>query len=250
MGTLLLLTTTTLSVVSPHDTLSQTPSTLSNSFPGGSTGGRGSGGRASLPSTPPPRLYSFFEETAGGRGAAVLPPSLRPRHSSGAPMPRALPEGGEQRGGGGIRGPGVVAAAPFQLTGVTFLQWNCNGVQSSRTELSENLESKGINVACLQESKLSSASPFTDFPNYSSLRRDRSDGRGGWGLLTLIHHDVIYTTLNTDHLFPSDSTIEHQGFTITVDGAKLNKNNIYLPPNFLLPHRLPAKLATTSCLSR
>ena len=57
-------------------------------------------------------------------------------------------------------------------------------------------------MACLQESKLNTASSYTDFPRYSSLQRDRSDGRGGGGFLTLIHHDVNYTKLNTVRHFP------------------------------------------------
>ena len=70
----------------------------------------------------------------------------------------------------------------------------------------------------------------------------RSGGRGGGGVLTLIHHDVNYTTLNTDHFFPGDSTIEHQGFTITVDAAKLNVINIYLPPTSCCPIKYPPTL--------
>ena len=81
----------------------------------------------------------------------------------------------------------------------------------------------------MQESKLSSASSYTNFPKYFYVRRDRPNGRGGGGLLTLIHHDVIFTTLNIDNLIPSDSIIEHQGFTLAVDDAKLSIIYIYAP---------------------
>ena len=64
-------------------------------------------------------------------------------------------------------------------------------------------------VACLQESKLSTHSPYTEFHNYYSPRRDHTDDRGGGGLLSLIHHSLTYTNLRTDPLFPGDSIIEH-----------------------------------------
>ena len=53
--------------------------------------------------------------------------------------------------------------------------------------------------------------------------------------MTLIHHSVSFTELPTDHLFPGDSVIEHQGLTITADSAKLNIINIYIPPPSCCP---------------
>ena len=122
------------------------------------------------------------------------------------------------------------APTPTQPSGGAFLQFNCNGVQHCRTELASFMCSRNIQVACLQESKLSTYSPYSDFPNYYSHRRDRSDGREGGGLLSLIHHSLTWTDFPTDHLFPGDSIIEHQGFTLIVDDAKLNIINIYIPP--------------------
>ena len=123
-----------------------------------------------------------------------------------------------------------MAAALSQIRGGAFVQWNCNGVQNSRTELAGYLSKKGIIVACLQESKLSCANPYTNFPSFFSLRRDRPDGRIGGGLLTLLHQDITFTTLNTNRLFPGVSTIEHQSITFTVDDAKQIIINLYILP--------------------
>ena len=126
---------------------------------------------------------------------------------------------------------------PSHPSGGAFLQFNCNGVMSCRSELADFLQDKNIQVACLQESKLSSASPYSDFTNYTTVRKDRPGDRGGGGLLSLIHHSVTYTELPTDHLFPGDSIIEHQGLTIIADDVKLNIINIYIPPKSCCPPR-------------
>ena len=110
------------------------------------------------------------------------------------------------------------------------MQVNCNGVQHCWTELASFINSRSVQVACLQESKLSAHSPYTDFPNYYSLRRDHPDDRGGGTLLSLIHHSLTFTNFPTDHLFHGDSIIKHQGFILMVDDAKLNLINLYIPP--------------------
>ena len=64
--------------------------------------------------TPPPRLYSLFEEVAGGIGMTVLPLSFRPRLSSGAFSPRVPREGEE------VVAAVLVARAGTQLQPLTF----------------------------------------------------------------------------------------------------------------------------------
>ena len=81
----------------------------------------------------------FLKRQPGERGAAVLSLSLRLCLFGGALLPRAPLDGG---GSGGVGSGGESG----ELTGGALLQWNCNGIQSSRTELSENLSSKGIMV--------------------------------------------------------------------------------------------------------
>ena len=90
-------------------------------------------------------------------------------------------------------------------------------------------------MACLQESKLTEHSTFTDFPNFQTIRRDRPGERGGGGLLSLVHHSISYQEFSTDHLFPGDSIIEHQGFSISPDDHELKVINIYIPPTSCCP---------------
>ena len=101
---------------------------------------------------------------------------------------------------------------------------------SGYTELSTLLVRQSIKIACIQETKLSQASTYRDFPGYASVRRDRPGSRGGGGLLILIHHSIKYTPLDTTHLFPRDSVTEHLGVTVTWGNSPINFINIYIPP--------------------
>ena len=77
--------------------------------------------------------------------------------------------------------------------------------------------------------KLTSSSNLPAFPNFATVRRDRPTGGGG-GLITLVHHSVAFTEVNTNHLFPGDSTAEHLAIEVDIDGAKLLVVNVYIPP--------------------
>ena len=101
---------------------------------------------------------------------------------------------------------------------------------SGYTELASLLVRRNIGVACIQETKLSQASPYRDFPGYTSVRRDRPGSRGGGGLLILIHHSLQFTNLSTTDLFPGDDVTEHQGVSVAWGEATINIINIYIPP--------------------
>ena len=121
--------------------------------------------------------------------------------------------------------------------GGSILQFNCNSIRNSQQELSVLLQSKGVLVACIQESKLSPSSAAPDFPNYTVIRRDRpgSTRGGGGGLLTLVHHSVPYKDLPTDTLFIGDNITEHQAITAVVNNVPINLFNIYIPPTSSCP---------------
>merc|ERR1712074_7397 len=96
--------------------------------------------------------------------------------------------------------PSATPTTPPQTTPPpAFLQFNANGIMSGYTELSTLLSNRSIKVACIQETKLSPASTFKDFPGFTSVRRDRPGARGGGGLLTLIHHSIKFTELPTTY---------------------------------------------------
>ncbi len=79
-----------------------------------------------------------------------------------------------------------------------ILQFNCNGLLSSHSELSFFLHKHSIPIACLQETKLSSKSNPKPFPGYTLIRKDRV-GRPGGGVAFLAHF-MHYTSLS--HLSP------------------------------------------------
>ena len=119
--------------------------------------------------------------------------------------------------------------------GGTILQLNCNGIGNSKHELSALLHSRGILVACIQESKLHPLSPSPDFPNYTVIRRDRPTPTRGGGLLILVHHSIQYKDLPSDDLFANDSVTEHLAITAFINKVPINIFNIYIPPTSSCP---------------
>ena len=63
-----------------------------------------------------------------------------------------------------------------------ILQWNANGIGNKQTELCIFLEAHNVNVATIQESKLTAKSRSINIQIYTLVRHDRCQGPGG-GLL-------------------------------------------------------------------
>ena len=124
----------------------------------------------------------------------------------------------------------------------SFLQWNADGIQSSKTELESYLHRHKVKVAAIQETKLNPRSPTPSFRGYNLVREDRRRNSGG-GLAFLIHDSVHFTNLNID---TNDQYIEAQGITITFHSSKLNILNIYIPPASSCPgHTLDEDVLST-----
>ena len=115
-----------------------------------------------------------------------------------------------------------------------FLQFNTNGILNSQQQLLQLLQDQNILIACIQETKLTETSILPPFPNYTTIRKDRPQGRGG-GLITLIHHSVTYQEIIPDPFFPGDTTAEHLTISVEVDGAHLQVCNVYIPPSSSCP---------------
>ena len=142
------------------------------------------------------------------------------------------------------------SSAGWEEGGGEFLQWICNGVQSSHTEQAEYLSHKSFMVSCFRERKIFTASSYTDFSNYLHARRGQPNGRGGGGLLTFIHVDITFTTLNNDNLFIGDSNNHrtpgyhhYSRWCQTEHIQHKNHSNLLLPnwppPNPTTSRRLP-----------
>ena len=108
-----------------------------------------------------------------------------------------------------------------------ILQFNCNGIKNSVSELDSFLRDKRISVAALQETFLSDSSPPPSFPGYTLVRKDRARGRGG-GLAFLVHQTVSYTPV--DSSFLQDGFTECHAIKATLNNSDLIICNIYLPP--------------------
>jgi hypothetical protein len=96
-----------------------------------------------------------------------------------------------------IRAPGIALSSHSSRLppACTFLQFNCDGLRSTLVELQDFLSNYAVEIACLQETKLSSKSKSPSFPNYNVLRQDRPAGGGG-GLIILVHHSVQFTSFD------------------------------------------------------
>ncbi|PAA87688.1 hypothetical protein BOX15_Mlig033504g5 [Macrostomum lignano] len=113
-----------------------------------------------------------------------------------------------------------------------ILQWNADGVNNKRAELEEFLHNLDVDVAVLQESKLSEASETPRFRGYTTVRKDRREirrserARGG-GLITLIKHNIPFKRLTA---WKGNIT---EGLRTIVDISKKERiviTNVYRPP--------------------
>jgi exonuclease III len=103
-----------------------------------------------------------------------------------------------------------------------FLQMNINGIQNSRFELLDFLNTHSIKVACIQESKLTARLKAPSFPGYALV---------SWGgLVILIYHLVPFLNINTSSLTACDQSLEVLAVQIDIGLSKLDIFNIYLPP--------------------
>ena len=92
-------------------------------------------------------------------------------------------------------------------------QWNANGISEQITELLTFLHSNDVNIAAIQEIKLTNISKPLKTPGWSAVRRDQHKNKGG-GLLMLIN-DTIHFVDNTAALPQSaDPHLDQQGISI------------------------------------
>ncbi|ESN97338.1 hypothetical protein HELRODRAFT_178124 [Helobdella robusta] len=121
-----------------------------------------------------------------------------------------------------------------------IMQFNCNGIRKRRKELEHHLISNNIQIAAIQETKLSSPLKNIEFSNYTVYRRDRSGKKGG-GLLMLIINSIQYDKKPLPS--PNNDVIEQQGITIKVNNTMINIINIYIPPQSKCPKMFKASLS-------
>ena len=109
------------------------------------------------------------------------------------------------------------------------MQFNANGIGNKLTELGEFLERHNVNVAVIQESKLSSDSKAPSIQNFTTGRKDRGQGQGG-GLLTLIHKSINFSRKPESPETLVEPYLEQLTITATLGDTELIITNVYIPP--------------------
>ena len=127
------------------------------------------------------------------------------------------------------RNPGPHRPRPSQPQVPTkILQFNTNGLNTSKNEIESFLHDENIKVACIQETKLRPASEVS-FGNFAIWQKDRPTGGGG-GVAFLIHHDLEFSPIDTSAITANDNIIEIIAAKIHFNHASLNVYSIYIPP--------------------
>ena len=102
----------------------------------------------------------------------------------------------------------------------TILQFNANGIGNKQVELSDFLERHTVNVAVIQESKLTLNSRTPNIQNFTTVRKDRDQGQGG-GLLTLIHKSINFSRRPDSPDTLADPHLEELTITVKLGNTDL-----------------------------
>ena len=126
--------------------------------------------------------------------------------------------------------PGPVST-PTPTNCLRLMHWNAKGISGKITELMTFLHSSNVNIAAIQEIKLTNKTKPHRTPGWAAVRLDRQKNKGG-GLLMLIK-DTIPFVDNTAALPQSaDPHLEQQGISVTMPNhQQLHIHNIYIPPH-------------------
>jgi len=117
------------------------------------------------------------------------------------------------------------------ITKINILQCNINAITNKSEEFKDLILANNITIATIQESKLTAKSKTPIIPGYSTIRKDRTQDKGG-GLLTFIRHDIMFTeTQIPASITNNKSHIELQVLKILLSNKKaLHIANLYIPP--------------------
>ena len=91
------------------------------------------------------------------------------------------------------------------------------------------MENNKVNVAVIEESKLTSKSENSCIQNYTTVRMDRPHGQGR-GLLIFIHRYVTFSKQPASAESLSDHHMEDISIKAEIGNKKLIISNIYIPP--------------------
>ena len=116
----------------------------------------------------------------------------------------------------------------WRLSELKILQWNCDGLMTKKDELEELLHREGVQVALLQETKLSQRDDTPRLRGYSAIRKDRSgSGTNGprvGGLCTYVQEGLAYW----EEPVATGGILEAQCTTIPLVSG--SHTHLYIPP--------------------
>lgn len=109
-----------------------------------------------------------------------------------------------------------------------ILQWNSEGINTKLSELKVFLEEYKIDIALIQESKLTEKKASPSFKGYAVIRGDRKGAEHpGGGLLTLIKETIVFK----ENGHSQRDGVEMLSVSVHQSGKRwLSINNIYAPP--------------------
>ena len=121
-------------------------------------------------------------------------------------------------------------STPTPTNCLRLMQCNAKGISGKITELLTFLHNNNVNIAAIQETKLTYKTKPHKTQGWAAERLDRHKNKGG-GLLMLIK-DTIPFVDNTAALPQSaDSHLEQRGISITMPNRQqLHIHNICIPP--------------------
>lgn len=118
----------------------------------------------------------------------------------------------------------------FDLSSLSILLWNANGVLQHLNELEYVLHEKRVDIALISETHLTSRSKFY-LKGYSIYRSDRPDNRGYGGAAVIIRSSIqhfFYPTCD-----PTES-IQAAAVAVKLSNVTFTVAAIYCPPRFAL----------------
>ena len=125
--------------------------------------------------------------------------------------------------------PGPVST-PTPTNCLRLTQWNANGISGKITELLTFLHSNNVNIAAIQETKLTNKTKPPKTPGWAAVWLDRHNINGGVQVM-LIKDTIPFVDHTVAHSQSADPHLEQQGISITMPNHQqlhIHRNNI--PP--------------------
>ena len=121
-------------------------------------------------------------------------------------------------------------STPKPTNCLQLLQWNANRISGKITELLTFLHSNNVNIAAIQETKLTNKNKSLKTPGFTAVRLDRHKNKGS-GLLMLIKDTIHFVDKTVTLPQSADPHLEQQGILITMTNHKLlHIHKINIPP--------------------